>query len=399
MNDLPRIYDAILSSHLREHRQMAFLSGPRQVGKTSVARSLSNVYLDWDNRDDRRTILSGPKAVAEQAGLAQIRSTPLVLALDEIHKYLKWKAFLKGFFDTYQADCRIVATGSARMDVFRRGGDSLLGRFFVYRQHPFSIGELLRSEMPSVLVREPRKIDKAAFEALWKFGGFPEPMVRQNEAFYRRWHRSRMDLLLRDDVRDLTRIQELRGIETLGQILAERSGQQIIFQNLAHEISVSVDTAKRWVHTLSDLYIGFELKPWFKNISKALRKEPKWFLRDWSAVSDPGARAETFVACHLLKAVEAWNDLGLGDFELRYLRDKQKREVDFLVVRDGEPWFLVEVKVSETELSPHLFHFQKQTGAPHAFQAVLALDFQEVDCFSRKQPVVVPMKTLLSQLV
>jgi predicted AAA+ superfamily ATPase len=183
------------------------------------------------------------------------------------------------------------------------------------------------------------------------------------------------------------------------QILAERSGEQLVYANLSRELGVAVDTAKRWVDLLSRLHYGFLVRPWFRNVAKALRKEPKWHLRDWSGITDPGARAETFVACHLLKAVEGWTDLGLGDFELRYLRDKQKREVDFLVARDGAPWFLVEVKTGDTRLAPALAHFQSQTGAPHAFQAVIELPYEGVDCFTARQPVVVPARTLLSQLL
>ena len=378
---------------------MAFLSGPRQVGKTEVARALADVYLNFDNLDDRRVVLKGPAALAERAELERARRKPPVLALDEIHKFQKWKALLKGFFDVYGARCGILATGSARMDIFRKGGDSLLGRYFLYRQHPFSVGEILRPEPPATPHRESAAIDDQAWEALWRFGGFPEPMARQSIAFLKKYQSQRMDLLLREDVRDLTRVQELRGIETMGHLLAARSGGQLVMSNLAGDIAASVDTVRRWVAILSDLYVGFELRPWFKNVAKALRKEPKWYLRDWSPIADIGARAETFAACHLLKAVETWTDLGLGRFELRYLRDKLKREVDFAIIRDGEPWVLIEVKAARETLSPDLFHFQKQTGARHAFQAVLDLPHEPIDCFAHTTPVVVPLRTLLSQLV
>jgi len=378
---------------------MAFLCGPRQVGKTEVARGLAGIYLNFDHFDDRRVILKGPAALAERAELERPRQRTPVLALDEIHKFQKWKALLKGFFDVYGSRCGILAAGSARMDIFRKGGDSLLGRYFLYRQHPFSVGEILRPEPPASPIREPAAMDGGAWEALWRFGGFPEPMVRQSGAFLKKWQSQRMDLLLREDVRDLTRVQELRGIETMGHLLAARSGGQLVASNLAGEISASVDTVRRWVAILCDLYVGFELRPWFKNVAKALRKEPKWYLRDWSCIADTGARAETFAACHLLKAVEAWTDLGLGHFELRYLRDKLKREVDFAIIRDGEPWVLIEVKAAREALSPALFHFQKQTGARHAFQAVLDLPHEPIDCFAHTTPVVVPLRTLLSQLV
>ena len=396
---LPRLYDQVLASHFQENRQMAFLSGPRQVGKTEVALALADVYLNFDNFNDRRVILKGPAALAERAELERARQKPPVLALEEIHKFQKWKVLLKGFFDVYGSRCCILATGSARMDIFRKGGDSLLGRYFLYRQHPFSIGEILRPEPPSTPIRESAAMDDEAWEALWRFGGFPEPMVRQSGAFLKKWQSQRMDLLLREDVRDLTRVQELRSIETMGHLLAARSGGQLVMSNLAGEITASVDTVRRWVAILSDLYVGFELRPWFKNVAKALRKEPKWYLRDWSPIADIGARTETFVACHLLKAVETWTDLGLGRFELRYLRDKLQREVDFAIIRDGEPWVLIEVKATRETLSPNLFHFQKQTGARHAFQAVLDLPHEPIDCFAHTTPVIVPLRTLLSQLV
>jgi uncharacterized protein len=153
------------------------------------------------------------------------------------------------------------------------------------------------------------------------------------------------------------------------------------------------------VDILERLHYGFVVRPWFANVTKALRKEPKWFLRDWSGIADPGQKAETFVACHLLKAVEGWTDLGLGAFELRYLRDKLKREIDFLVVRDRKPWFLVEVKTRDTRLSDALGYFQKATKAKHAFQAVIELPYVNADCFARNEPIVVPARTLLSQLL
>jgi predicted AAA+ superfamily ATPase len=138
---------------------------------------------------------------------------------------------------------------------------------------------------------------------------------------------------------------------------------------------------------------------WFKSVANSLRKEPKWFLRDWSGVSDPGQRAETFVACHLLKAAEGWTDLGLGDFELRYVRTKFGKEVDFLVVRDGRPWLLVEVKHSGRELSTALGDFKRLLSAPHALQVVIDLPYEDIDCFAVGTPAVVPARTFLSQLV
>ena len=194
-------------------------------------------------------------------------------------------------------------------------------------------------------------------------------------------------------------VQELEQIRVLAEILANRSGEQIVYDSLARDASIDPKTAKKWIGTLKYLYYGFEVRPWFRNVENSIRKTPKWYLRDWSRIGDAGNRFETMAACHLLKAVEAWTDLGYGNFELHYLRDKQKREVDFLVSRDGRAWFIAEVKASDTHLSAGLGHYQLATGARHAFQIVFDEPFVKADCFARTDPVVVPARTFLSQLV
>jgi len=399
MPDRPRLYTAILQDHLTRHRQMALVAGPRQVGKTTACRAIGDDYLNWDNADDRRQFLRGPASLAQRLDLDRLRARPPVVVFDELHKHAKWKTLLKGFFDTYGDRARILVTGSSRLDLFRRGGDSLMGRYLLYHMHPWSVAESIRTSLPEREIHAPSEIPAAEWHALWDHGGFPEPFLRRDSRFSRRWRALRRDQLSREDLRDLAHITDLGTMETLMQILAERSARPLVYANLAAEVQVSVDTAKRWVGLLARVHYGFLVRPWFKNIAKALRKEPKWFLRDWSGVEDEGARAETFVACHLLKAVEGWTDLGFGDFELRYLRDKQKREVDFLVVRDRRPWFLVEAKLSDTRLSSSLAYYQQQTKAPHAFQVVVNLPYESADSFTVNRPVVVPARTFLSQLL
>lgn len=399
MPGLPRLYDALLEDHLRRHRQMAFLTGPRQVGKTTACRARATAYLNWDDPAHRRLILAGPDAVAAHLGLDRLREKPPVVAFDELHKHRKWRAFLKGFYDVHADAARVVVTGSSRLDVFRRAGDSLMGRYFAYRMHPLSFGELLHPRLPEAPLRPPKPLPGRDFDALFEHGGFPEPFLKRDRRFSLLWRRQRRELVLRQDARDFTSIADIARLEVLGDILSERSGTQLVFSRLSSDLGVSVDTARRWVDALASLHFGFLVRPWSKSVAKSLRKEPKWYLRDWSGVEDSGARAETFVAAHLLKAVDGWSDLGLGTFELRYLRDKLKREVDFAVIRDRRPWFLVEVKRSDTAISPSLRHFQEQTGAPHAFQAVLEEPFVAADPFARRGPVVVPARTLLSQLL
>lgn len=395
----PRLYSSVLLRHFAEHRQMALLAGPRQVGKTTICRSLDPEvrYLNWDDQDDRRVILQGPQAVAAALGLANLRARRPLVVFDELHKHRKWKQFLKGFFDGFADQVRIAVTGSARLDVYRRGGDSLMGRYFLYRVHPLSVGELLRQEMPEELLAKPAELRRARFEQLLHRGGFPEPFLK-DARFGTRWRELRRQQLVREDVRDLARVHELGQLEVLEQLLRERSGKNLTFSELANTVHVTAETSTRWVDLMMHMHHGFLVRPWFKNVTKSLRKEPKWYLTDWAGIEDDGQRVETFVACHLLKAVQTWEDLGFGRFELRYLRDKNQREVDFCVVRDGKPWFLVEVKKADTALSPSLAWFQAATGAKHAFQVVVDLPFVAADPFTRRDPCVVPGPTLLSML-
>jgi uncharacterized protein len=402
MNTQKRLYDTVLSEHLSSRRQMAFVSGPRQVGKTTTCRSQAGVYLNWDNTDDRKQMLKGPAVIAQRIGVEQLNASKPVVLFDELHKFPKWKQFLKGFFDTYADQIRTIVTGSSRIDIYRRGGDSLMGRYFLYRMHPFTVAEILDTTLPDVkeLIRPPRKISEKDFEALWTHGGYPEPFLKRDTRFSRQWQNLRTQQLLREDVRDLTKIAHLDQLETLVGLLRHNSGNQLVYSNLANEVQISIDTARRWIGTLCSLHFGFLVKPWFKNVSRSLRKEPKWFLRDWAGIDDPGQRAETFVACHLLKAVEGWNDLGLGDFQLGYLRDVFKREVDFIVIRDHKPWFLAEVKSTDSTLSPTLTYYQEQLKIPFAFQVVVNADYVNADCFAvQGRPLVVPAKTFLSQLL
>ncbi|MCC6680464.1 MAG: ATP-binding protein [Phycisphaeraceae bacterium] len=381
---------------------MALVSGPRQVGKTTTCRNHADSYANWDNTDDQASVLAGPSAMAEKLGLERLSGKPPVALFDELHKYPRWKQFLKGFYDSYADRVRVLVTGSSRLDTYRRVGDSLMGRYFLYHMHPFSVAETSYRELPDPkrIIRMPKKPKPADFDALWEHGGYPEPFLKRDPRFSRRWQALRTQQLLREDLRDLTQIQQIDQISVLARMLASRSGAQITFSSLARDVQVSVDTVRRWVETLNSLHHGFLIKPWFKNVTRSLRKEPKWFLRDWAEIEDPGSRAETFVGCHLLKAVDGWNDLGLGKFQLAYLRDKEKREVDFAVIRDGRPWFLVEVKHSEASLSPALRSFQDQIKAPFAFQVVIDMDYVDANCFAKVQgPMVVPARTFLSQLV
>jgi predicted AAA+ superfamily ATPase len=275
-----------------------------------------------------------------------------------------------------------------------------MGRYFPYTLHPVSVAECVHGKTATQLVAEPGRIESDQWDALWRFGGFPEPFLKSNQRFFNRWRSLRNEQLFREDLRDLTRIQELGQLEILAGLLRSQVGQLTSYSYLAKNARVSVDTVRRWIATLESLFYCFTVKPWHRNVARALRKEPKYYLWDWSQVEDPGARAENLVACALLKAVHWWTETGQGEFGLYFIRDKQKREVDFLVTRNRDPWFLVEVKYSEkAALASTLRYFQDQTLAEHAFQVAMNARFIDQDCFTRTRPVMVPAKTFLSQLV
>lgn len=406
---MKRLYEAILREHLREERQMAFVAGPRQVGKTTLLQILlgdGDVAFNWDRPAEREWILKGSDALLEQAGFFDLRAAGARkprIAFDEIHKFRHWKRFLKGLFDAVDGKASILVTGSARLNIYKRGGDSLMGRYFLYRMHPLSVGEVAeRPRPPDALTLEPQPVEPAAFDALMRFGGFPEPFLRASERFHRRWSELRLEQLFREDLRDLTRVQDIDQLISLSRLLVAQSGQLANFSTLAKQISVTVDTIRRWLDVLESFYFCHRIRPWFKNVSKSLRKQPKIYPIDWSVVPDHGARTEGFVAGHLLKAVHHWTDAGLGTFALHYLRDTYQREVDFLIVRNGSPWMLVEVKSSPKEpLSEPLKHFARELKVPHAFQAVLNMDEVLADCFDAShvgKPLRVPLRTLLAQL-
>jgi predicted AAA+ superfamily ATPase len=402
---IKRIYTSVIKEHFKNHRQMIFLSGPRQAGKTTVSLMAKEFtsqfsYLNWDNLDHRKIVLEGVESVASFAGLDRLTLEEPIIVFDEIHKYSKWKTFLKGFFDTYKEKVKIIVTGSSRLDIYKKGGDSLMGRYFPYRLHQLSIAELQRVELSGKEINEPFQSKSNDFEKLLKNGGFPEPFIKNDPRFLNRWKTLRQEQLIREDIRDLSRIQELGQIEILAEILKHQSGQLTNYSSIAKKVNVSSDTIRRWIKTLQSFFYCFTVQPWSNNIPRSLIKEPKIYLWDWINVEEEGSRVENLVASHLLKAVHFWTDCGFGQYDLWFIRDKEKREVDFLVSQDKKPWFLVEVKLSSKGgISKNLAYFQDKIKAKHAFQVVFDMDYIPRDCFKHLDPIIVPARTFITQLV
>ncbi len=402
---MKRLYQSMIERHFVEDELMLFLTGPRQSGKTTtsemVAKAYQNsLYLNWDEREHRQIILSGSSHIAELAKLNQLSETKLFIIFDELHKYKDWKQFLKGFYDLYKNKAYILVTGSSRLDVFKRGGDSLMGRYFLYRMHPLSVAECLSVSLPDDIIRTPSKIAEDVFNDLYHYGGYPKPFLMSSQSFSNRWQRLRAELLVQEDIRDGTRIQELKQLEVLVEILKNYASQQLNYSILSKWVGVSVDTIVRWMNVLVSFYYCFSIKPWHKNLTRALIKEPKAYLWDWSLVKNDGARFENFIASHLLKAVHFWTDMGYGDFDIYYIRTLDKKEVDFLISKDQKPWFLVEAKLSSKQsLSTNLCRFQQQLKVPYAFQVCYDMPYVNKNCFEGEAPIIVPAKTFLSQLL
>jgi predicted AAA+ superfamily ATPase len=343
-----------LSKIIEEFSEEKFvlIAGPRQVGKTTLAQAWLNKpehYLNWDIAEDRARLLK--KSLTSE--LANGR-----YVFDEIHKYPRWKSLVKGLYDGRKKDISLLVTGSARLDVYQRGGDSLLGRYELLHLHPFSIGEILHGQIPEppqdwYKLKAKGEGAQEIWERLAKVSGFPEPYSRNDGLHYNRWSLRRRDLMIREDVRDLTQIRHVALLEHMAHILPSRVGSPFSLNNVRMDLEISHETAKLWLETLHRLYFCYSLKPFVTKLGRSLTKEPKLYLWDWASVEDPAARFENMVASHLRKSVDAWRDLGYGEYDLCYWRDQQKRELDFILTLKKKPIALFECKLSDGDASPH----------------------------------------------
>ncbi|MBN2479398.1 MAG: ATP-binding protein [Parachlamydiales bacterium] len=402
---LKRIYENFIKNHFKENRQMLFISGPRQVGKTTTTLLLKKqkktlFYFSWDNIEQKELILKGPNELVRYVNNKKLRKTTPYLIFDEIHKFKNWKTFLKGLYDTYPNEFHIIVTGSARLNFFKKGGDSLMGRYFLFRFHPLSVAEILsQTIIDSEIRKTPKSISSIKYNNLLKFGGYPDPFIKKNIRFYNQWKKLKSYQLFQGDLQDLSKIEEIGKIELLAELLKRQVGQLVTYNSIAKKIRVSSNTVRNWIKSLQALFYCFEVRPYSKNISKSLLKEPKYYLWDWSLCEDEGQKAENFVASHLLKAIQFWTDYGFGEYQLYFLRDKSKREVDFLITKDNKPWILAEVKKSDDHFSNSLEYFQKKINCDYVFQIVVDAPYIDKNCFINKNPLIVPAKTFLSQLI
>ena len=349
-----------LAPHILEDlkKKMVFVGGPRQVGKTTLAKAIlaecypEGRYFNWDYDEDRRDIIR-----------KRWHERDTLLVFDELHKYPRWKSWLKGIYDVSHPRHSFLVTGSARLDIYRRGGDSLLGRYHYWRLHPFTLDECPAGIKP-----------EEAYRRLMTVGGFPEPFLDGDEREARRWRRERFDRVLREDIRDL---ESIRNIQLLGLFLdslRHRVGGMITLSNLAEDIQISPKTAKAWLELLERMYLVFIVRPYTRSLPRAVQKPPKvYFFDNADVIGDEGARFENFVATHLLKRTHFIEDRDGHRCELRYIRDKEGREVDFAILKEGEIQELIEVKVAEENVSRSLRYYAERLQPKRATQVVADL--------------------------
>jgi predicted AAA+ superfamily ATPase len=335
---------SLIEKDLRQ--KLVFLTGPRQVGKTHLAldllkKSANGVYLNYDNLEDRAIIHRS----------AWLPATEL-LVLDELHKMAGWKNYLKGVFDTKPAQLRILVTGSARLDTFRSSGDSLAGRYFRHRLNPLSVVEVAQAS-------------ESTLDALMTRGGFPEPFLAETDQDADRWRMQYVDGLVRTDILDFERIHDLKAVQLTMELLRRRVGSPISITSLAQDVACSPNTIKKYLDIFEALFIVFRVTPYHHNIARSLLKEPKLYFYDTGMVKgDDGLRFENMMAVSLLKHVNAIEDYEGKRAALHYLRTKEKKEVDFALALEDQPTFIIEAKLSESDLAPSLRYFHEKYGFP-----------------------------------
>lgn len=325
-------------------KKIVFLVGPRQVGKTWLAKHIAKqfkkpIYLNYDNLPDVNIIKN--QEWSEDTDL---------LILDELHKMKSWKNYLKGVFDTKEDSLKILVTGSARLETFRQSGDSLAGRFFVHHLMPLSLAELKK---------EKEKVDA---DKLIVRSGFPEPFLAETEVDADRWRMQYIDSLVRTDVLDFEKINDLKAIKLVFELLRHKVGSPVSYVSIAEDAGISQVTVKKYINIFESLFIIFKVTPYSKKIARSILKEPKiYFYDNGLVVGDEGVKFENFVANSLFKSVLGRNDY-LGKSEsLHYLRTKEGKEVDFaLVDSDKQITEILEVKLSDNDLSKNLKYFSEK---------------------------------------
>jgi predicted AAA+ superfamily ATPase len=392
---------------LEKEKGMIFLSGPRQSGKTTLAKIIAasftnSLYFNWDIPEHRSRFLRDYRFFE---GVERKDATTPLIIFDEIHKYRDWKNALKGVYDQFHEDYRFLVTGSGRLDLYQKGGDSLAGRYFPVHLFPLTVAELGGRRRPfEEFRRTPLWISmegageaQTIWERLSELSGFPEPYLSDRKTKWRRWSQTYAHQLVREDIRDLAGIKSVQDLETLYMLLPSKVGSPLSIPSLASDLKASYNSVRNWLDVFERFYLTFGVSTWTGRIARAIQKERKIYLWDYAQIRDPAARFENMVAAELQRAVVLWNDLGYGRFSLHFIRDKNKREVDFLMVNEGTPFLLVEAKLGDTEPAKALRFFQEKLQIP-AVQLTVEGDSYRLFGNGEWQILVAPAAAWLSHL-
>ena len=347
--------------------KMRFVAGPRQSGKTTLAQNvlkrhgLEKLYYNWDRREIRNKYYNNAYFYNDDL-LSFPAKTPKWICFDEIHKMPKWKNILKDVYDTDKDKTRFIITGSARLDLFRKSGDSLTGRYFLFHLFPLSLKEVSGGSQALPPEKALAFIDfclakpsyhQEKLDSLLQFSGFPEPQKEGKERFLRMWQNNYVDTILKEDLRDLSRVKDIEQIGKLAAILPSKIGSPLSINSLVNDMEVSYPAIRNYLRLLVLTYFVFALPPFNKKIARAIKKEKKYYCFDWSRISDQSIRFENYLAFELFNLTSFWKDHGFGDFSLSFLRTRNGEETDFLITKDSQPWLLIEAKLNEEDISGH----------------------------------------------
>ncbi len=371
---LPRPLYSEIWDALSSEKNMVFMAGPRQVGKTTLSQNISrsfvnSFYFNWDIPDHRVRLINNPAFFEEME--RKDASIPLVI-FDEIHKHRDWKNYLKGVYDQFQHEYQFLISGSGRLDRYQKGGDSLAGRYYLFHLWPFTIAELGGGSIKlTEFLKNPLQVSMERYEELqniWsnlsELSGFPEPCLSGRKTTYRRWSNTYSQQLIREDIRDLTGIKSIGDLETLYYLLPSKVGSPISIPALSRDLKITYNTVRSWLTAFQRFFMVFSLSPWTRHIARAIQKEQKLYLWDAPRIKDSAARFENMVAMELYRAVSIWNDMGYGTFSLHFIKNKEQQEVDFLVANANDPIVLIEAKFADTQPSAALIKFQNALRIP-----------------------------------
>jgi len=359
---------------LAAEKNMIFVAGPRQAGKTTLSKLIAhsftnNYYFNWDIAEHRTLFFSNP---AFFEGIKRKDTSIPLIILDEIHKYKNWKNYLKGIYDQFHESYTFLVSGSGRLDIYQKGGDSLAGRYYMFHLFPFTIAELGNRNVPTeaflknpllVSMEQTKKL-KEIWNMLSSLSGFPEPYLSGKATTYRRWSNTYSHQLIREDIRDFVDIKSVTDVETLYLLLPSKIGSPLSVQSLANGLKVSYNTVRNWLEAFERFFLIFSIPTWTGEIARAIQKERKIYLWDTPRIKDPSARFENMVALELYRAVTLWNDMGYGDFSLHFVKNKEKQEVDFLLANNRKPFLLIEAKIADEQPSKSLQTFQRALNVP-----------------------------------